>query len=82
MNATQNTIKPSYQVGSRVLVQHKGTTSTGQISSIHRQSNGTEYVVRIDACDGGMGSVLNLWSTSDRPMSMRPAPMPEGGAAR
>ena len=74
---------PRYEVGARVLVQHQGQTKHGRISSIHHRSNGTEFVVRTEASDSGMGGVVNLWTTSDSPMAMRLAPEPvQGGAQR
>ena len=39
--------------------------------------------MRTEASDGGMGGVVNLWTTSDSPMAMRLAPEPvQGGAQR
>jgi hypothetical protein len=67
MTATQTTITPTYQVGDRTQVQHQGTPTPGRISSIHRNDNGIEYVVRTDPADGGLGGlghVLNIWTTS------------------
>lgn len=82
MTATQivSTIVSTYQVGDRVEVQRKGHSTPGRISSIHRRDHGIEYVVHTDAADGGMGSVVNLWTTSGQSSFLRPAPA--GGASR
>lgn len=81
MTATQiSTTAPAYQVGDRVQVQRKGTATPGRISSIHRRKDGVEYVVHTDAPDGGMGGVINLWTTSGQSSFLRPAPV--GGASR
>ena len=83
MTATPTTtLTPTYRVGGRVLVQHRGQTKPGRIDAIHRRSNGTEFVVRTDAHDGRPGGVVNLWTTSDNPMAMRPAPEPTTGGAQ
>lgn len=82
MTATTSTstTAPVYQVGDRVHVQRKGTTTPGQITSIHRREAGVEYVVRTDATDGRPGSVVNVWTTSGQSSFLRPAPT--GGASR
>lgn len=82
MTATQivSTIAQAHQVGDRVRVQRRGVTYPARISSIHHRDNGVEYVVHTDAADGGMGSVVNLWTTSGQSSFLRPAPA--GGASR
>jgi hypothetical protein len=66
MTATQigSKILPAHQVGDRVQVQHKGQPKPGRVSSIHHVNDGVEYVVRTDPLDGGMGEVLNIWTSS------------------
>jgi hypothetical protein len=75
MTATQNTtIAPAYHVGDRVHVDRKGESTPGRITSIHRRKGGVEYVVRTEPTDGGMGNVVNLWTTSGQSSFLRPAP--------
>jgi hypothetical protein len=66
MTATQivSTSVSAHQVGDRVRVHRNGITYPGRISSIHHRDNGVEYVVRTDTTDGGMGQVVNIWTTS------------------
>lgn len=73
MTATQATITADYEVGDRVQVQGQGKTILGRISSIHRKNTGVEYVVRTDAVDGGIGQVLNIWTTSGESSFLSPA---------
>jgi hypothetical protein len=82
MTATQilSTIGQAHQVGDRVRVQRKGITYPGRISSIHHRDNGVEYVVHTDATDGGMGHIVNIWTTSGHSSFLTPAPA--GGEAR
>ena len=81
MTATQQgSTTPAYQVGDHVQVQRKSGATPGRISSIHRRNDGIEYVVSLTAPDGGLGSVLNVWTTSGRSSFLRPAPM--GGASQ
>jgi hypothetical protein len=74
MTATQptTTISLPYLVGDPVRVQRTGVTYSGRISSIHRRDNGVEYVIRTHATDGGMGQVLNIWTTSGQPSFLTP----------
>jgi hypothetical protein len=74
MTATQivSTIVSAHQVGDRVRVQRKGITYPGRISSIHHRDNGVEYVVRTDTTDGGMGQVVNIWTTSGHSSFLAP----------
>lgn len=53
-------------VNDRVLVWHRGQRRAGRISSIHRHEDGIEYVVRLDDSAGGMGTVVNVWSSGAR----------------
>lgn len=55
-----------YLVNDRVLVRYDGHPRAGRISSIHRHADDVEYVVRLDDQDGGLGVVVNVWSTSAR----------------
>jgi hypothetical protein len=65
MTATQTSTQAlPFLVGDRVHVQRKGAVTSGRISSIHRVNDGVEYVVRTDPHDGGMGEVLNVWTSS------------------
>jgi hypothetical protein len=66
MTATQTNTKTPlpWLVGDRVLIEHKGQRRPGRISSIHHVNDGVEYVVRTDPRDGGMGEVLNIWTSS------------------
>ena len=65
MTATQTSTKTlPWLVGDRVQVQHKGQLKPGRISSIHHVNDGVEYVVRTDPQGGGMGEVLNIWTSS------------------
>ena len=57
---------PRRLVNDRVLVQYDGQTRAGRISSIHRHADDVEYVIRFDDEDGGMGVVVNVWSTGGR----------------
>jgi hypothetical protein len=83
MTATQtisNTTTQAHLVGDRVRVQRGGGTYPGRISSIHHRDNGVEYVVHTDATDGGMGHIVNIWTTSGHSAFLTPAPA--GGEAR
>lgn len=80
MTATQTSTTPAYQVGDRVQVQRKGAATPGRISSIHRRKDGVEYVVRTEPAEGGIGGVINLWTTSGQSSFLSPAPT--GGASR
>ena len=80
MTATHIRTTPTYQVGDQVQVQRKGASTPGRISSIHRRKDGVEYVVSLTATDGGLGSVINVWTTSGQSSFLRPAPA--GGASR
>jgi hypothetical protein len=67
-------------VGDRVQVQHKGQPKPGRVGSIHYVNDGVEYVVRTDPRDGGMGAVLNIWTSSGCPSFLTaPAPTALGG---
>jgi hypothetical protein len=82
MTATQtvsNTTQ-AHRVGDRVRVHRGGGTYPGRISSIHHRDNGVEYVVHTDATDGGMGHVVNIWTTSGHSSFLTPAQA--GGEAR
>jgi hypothetical protein len=57
---------PHRLVNDRVLVRYDGQTRAGRISSIHRHADDVEYVIRLDDEDGGMGVVVNVWSTGGR----------------
>jgi|tagenome__1003787_1003787.scaffolds.fasta_scaffold20880169_4 hypothetical protein len=61
-----------YQVGDRVQVERHGQLVPGRISAIRPSGRGTEYVIRTDPADGGMGDVLNVWSTSAHPSYLLP----------
>jgi hypothetical protein len=63
-----------WRCGDRVLVQHRGRTCVGRISSIHRTPGGVEYVVHTDAAGGGVGHVLNVWSRHSGPAPVSPVP--------
>lgn len=78
MTATQtDPHTTTHLVGDRVRVAHHGQLTPGLISAIHRTSSGVEYVVRTAPTDGGMGTVINLWTTSGR----SPVPPPTDGGA-
>jgi hypothetical protein len=62
-----------HQVNDRVQVHRRGTRRPGRISSVHHHENGVEYVVRLDAPDGGMGAVVNGWTTSGHSTVLTPA---------
>ena len=72
---TSTTTTLPWLVGDRVQVQHKGQPKPGRISSIHHVNDGVEYVVHTDPRDGGMGEVLNIW-TSSGSSSFLTAPTP------
>ena len=80
MTAIHIDTTPAFQVGDQVQGQRKSGTTPGRISSIHRRKDGVEYVVSLTAPDGGLGSVLNVWTTSGQSSFLRPAPT--GGASR
>ncbi|MBN9620775.1 MAG: hypothetical protein J0H43_13755 [Actinobacteria bacterium] len=64
---TSTTTTLPWLVGDRVQIQHKGQPKPGRISSIHHINDGVEYVVRTDRADpagGGVGEVLNIWTSS------------------
>ena len=61
---TSTTTTLPWRVGDRVQIQHKGQPKPGRVSSIHHVNDGVEYVVRTDPRDGGMGEVLNIWTSS------------------
>jgi hypothetical protein len=68
------TILPAlHQVGERVHVQRKGQSIPGRISSVHRTERGVEYVIRTEPTDGGVGGVLNIWTTSGHSSFLTPA---------
>ncbi len=67
-------IVPAYQVGDRVHLQRKGHSAAGRIRSLHRSEHCVEYVVHTDQVHDVMGSVLNLWTTSDQCSFLSPAP--------
>lgn len=66
MSATPAPTKPLpvHQVGDRVRLHRHGLNHLGWISSINHRDDGVEYVVRIEAHAGGMGQVVNIWTTS------------------
>jgi hypothetical protein len=71
------TILPAlHQVGERVHVHRKGQTNAGRISSVHRSERGVEYVIRTEAADGGVGGVVNIWTTSGHTSFITPARSP------
>lgn len=82
MSATQPSTKTlPWLVGDRVQIQHKGQPKPGRISSIHQVNDDVEYVVRTDPQDGGMGEVLNIWTSSGSSSFLTtPAPTTLGGA--
>lgn len=69
-----NTVPPRtpHQVNERVQVQHHGQRRSGRVSSIHHNDDGVEYVIRLDASDGGIGSVVNIWTTSGQSSFLTP----------
>lgn len=46
--------------GDRVVLIRRGHRVTGRINAIHRTPAATEYIVRTDPTDGGMGEVVNV----------------------
>ena len=78
--ATQIGSTPAYQVGDRVQVHREGVATPGRISSIHHGQDGIEYVVSLTAPDGGLGSVINVWTTSGHSSFLTPCA--ETGATR
>ena len=58
--------RAALRVGDQVQVHTQAGLTLGRVSAVHRQGNGIEYVVRTDAHDGGMGGVVNVWTTSAR----------------
>jgi hypothetical protein len=78
---TKNTTTLPWLVGDRVQVQHKGQPKPGRVSSVHHVNDGVEYVVRTDSRGGGMGEVLNIWTSSGSSSFLTaPAPTALGGA--
>lgn len=69
---------PPHLVGDRVQVRHHGQLRPGRIRSVHQRNSGIEYVINTDPVDGGMGEVVNVWTTSGR--SLYQAPAAEGGS--
>jgi hypothetical protein len=68
-----STLPARHQVGDRVHVHRKGHRVLGRISSVHTTDRGVEYVVRTDPTDGGIGGVLNIWTTSGHSSFITPA---------
>lgn len=58
--------RPVHQVGDRVQIHRDGHIQRGRVNSIHRVSGGIEYVVHADAAGGGIGGVLNVWTSDVR----------------
>lgn len=72
--ASDTTSSLQHHVGDRVRVERNGGQHTpGRISSIHHVRGGIEYVVHADAADGGIGSVLNVWTSSGHTSLLVPA---------
>ena len=67
-----------HRVNDRVQVHRHGTRRPGRISAVHHHDNGVEYVVRLDAPDGGIGAVVNVWTASGHSTFLSP----EGGEQR
>ncbi len=80
MTTTRTTSKATsfYHVGDRVHVQRDGQACPGRISSIHPSSTGVEYVIAIDDPDGGVGGVVNIWTTSGRSSFLTLSPAGDG----
>ncbi|MCW2529562.1 MAG: hypothetical protein JWM76_4422 [Pseudonocardiales bacterium] len=70
------TPRPAHRVGDQVLVDQRGDLRPGRISSVHHHDGGIEYVVRADARDGGMGGVVNVWTTSGHSSYLVPLTLP------
>ncbi|WP_375481060.1 hypothetical protein [uncultured Jatrophihabitans sp.] len=66
------TPRTPHQVNDRVQVHRRGTRRLGRISSVHHHDNGIEYVVRLDGPDGGLGAVVNVWTTSGHSTFLTP----------
>lgn len=68
MKATQIAAQtnPAHQVGDRIQVRHQGQLTPGRISSVHHVGSGVEYVIRLDAADGGLGDTINVALSSTR----------------
>lgn len=74
MTATQHsTTAAAHRVGDWVQIDRDGLTATGRISSIHRRTDGVEYVVSLVAADGGLGTVVNVCTPPGRAPVLRPA---------
>ena len=63
-DTTPHALRLPHQVNDRVHVHRRGERRPGRISSVHRHESGIEYVVRLDGPDGGLGAVVNVWTTS------------------
>lgn len=72
-STTPHTPHTPHQVNDRVQVHRAGTRRPGRISSIHHHDNGIEYVVRLEGPDGGLGAVVNVWTTSGHSTFLTPA---------
>jgi hypothetical protein len=73
---------PPHQVGDRVQVRHRGRMTPGRIRSVHPLDGGVEYVISTDPVEGGMGHVVNVWTTSGRSHYLGLAPATAGGETR
>ena len=49
-----------FPVGARVRVHRADGFHPGRINAVHRRGAATEYVVHLDAADGGLGQVINV----------------------
>jgi hypothetical protein len=76
MSSTTSTSRAMapHRVNDRVHVRQHGLQRVGRISSIHRRGNGIEYVVRLDAANGGLGPVINAWTNGRRSRFLTVAP--------
>ena len=63
-----------FPVGARVRVRRANGSHPGRINAVHPRGAVLEYVIHLDAADGGLGEVVNVRITGGRgaPVSADP----------
>ena len=55
-----------FPVGARVRVHRANGSHPGRINAVHRRGAAIEYVIHLDAADGGLGEMVNVRITGGR----------------
>jgi hypothetical protein len=67
-----------FPVGARVRVHRADGDHRGRINAVHRRGATTEYVIHLDAADGGLGQVINVRVGGGRASALAPAVRTDG----